>query len=482
VPRSEVSWIFPTLAVVALVTALRVIALYYSKLDLFVDESQYWLWGQNLDLGYFSKPPLSAWIIRLTTELANSSNAFWVRLPAPLFHAATAIILAIWANGRFGPRAAFWAAASYITLPIVAVGSTVISTDTIMAPFFALGLLFYDQLLADGKRKFAVATALMIGLAIMSKYAGAYFLLLAAVAAVALPSYRISRANLGVIIVVTIAVVSPNIYWNLTHDITTLDHTLDNINWLRSASSGPTLDFGNLAEFFLGQFLVVGPVMFSSLLILLWKFPRDLRGLLLFSTPVIALISVQALLSGAFANWAFAAYLAAVLATIPWLLRNHPKWLWLNITTNGLLTIALPMMIIFTDQLGIGIRNALFQRTTGREYVSNQILDLAAKNSAPAIVASGRGILADLFYTGRNRDLAVYSVRPKGKPRNYYQQVFPYVADDTSPVLFITKRTGLRCNDAVLPELPELETYGTAYQGARLRAYLVPPNCSSLLR
>ena len=33
------------------------------------------------------------WTIRAATELAGSDSAFWVRLPAPLFHALTAILI-----------------------------------------------------------------------------------------------------------------------------------------------------------------------------------------------------------------------------------------------------------------------------------------------------------------------------------------------------------------------------------------------------
>ena len=47
---------------------LRLFALYFAKTDLFFDEAQYWLWSRDLAFGYFSKPPLIAWLIRLATE------------------------------------------------------------------------------------------------------------------------------------------------------------------------------------------------------------------------------------------------------------------------------------------------------------------------------------------------------------------------------------------------------------------------------
>ena len=77
------------LGIIALLTALRVALLVASPLDLFVDEAQYWLWSTQPAAGYFSKPPLIAWLIALTTGLAG--DAEWaVRLASPLLHAGTA--------------------------------------------------------------------------------------------------------------------------------------------------------------------------------------------------------------------------------------------------------------------------------------------------------------------------------------------------------------------------------------------------------
>ena len=53
----------------------------FSTADLFVDEAQYWVWGQNLDWGYYSKPPMVGWLLRAVTDLAGSSSAFWATDP-----------------------------------------------------------------------------------------------------------------------------------------------------------------------------------------------------------------------------------------------------------------------------------------------------------------------------------------------------------------------------------------------------------------
>jgi 4-amino-4-deoxy-L-arabinose transferase-like glycosyltransferase len=68
---------------------VRLVALRYNATDLFFDEAQYWNWSQEPAFGYYSKPPLIAWLIGASTALCGASE-FCIRLPSPLVHTATA--------------------------------------------------------------------------------------------------------------------------------------------------------------------------------------------------------------------------------------------------------------------------------------------------------------------------------------------------------------------------------------------------------
>ena len=59
------------LIVLIAVTLIRVYSLILSPIELSVDEAQYWDWSRNIELGYFTKPPLIALLIL---------NLFWVQL------------------------------------------------------------------------------------------------------------------------------------------------------------------------------------------------------------------------------------------------------------------------------------------------------------------------------------------------------------------------------------------------------------------
>jgi 4-amino-4-deoxy-L-arabinose transferase-like glycosyltransferase len=72
-------------AILVALTLVRLIALRLSNVDLFFDESQYWSWSRHLAFGYFSKPPLLAWLIAAAELVCGSAEAC-VRAPAPLLY------------------------------------------------------------------------------------------------------------------------------------------------------------------------------------------------------------------------------------------------------------------------------------------------------------------------------------------------------------------------------------------------------------
>ena len=76
------------LVILGALLVIRLLALYFAKTDLFFDEAQYWSWSRDLAFGYFSKPPLIAWLIRLATEICG--DAEWcVRAPSPILYTVT---------------------------------------------------------------------------------------------------------------------------------------------------------------------------------------------------------------------------------------------------------------------------------------------------------------------------------------------------------------------------------------------------------
>jgi 4-amino-4-deoxy-L-arabinose transferase-like glycosyltransferase len=448
-----------------------------NRTDLFVDESQYWLWGQELDFGYYSKPPLIAWVIRAFTELAGSDAPYWVRLPGALFHGATALILAASAARLWGGRAAFWVALTYVTAPFTTVGSLLISTDTIMAPFFAAAIHGWVRLAQGGRTGWATMTGLAIGLAFLAKYAAIYFLLGAGLAALIVPEARVGWGRAVVLLAGFGTVIAPNVIWNLTHELTTVSHTMDNVGWVRNESVLATLNPAGLAEFVFSQFGVFGPILFGSLL---WSLPSHWRtggmprALLFLALPPLLIVSGQALMEKAYANWAVATYFAGTLLAVGFLMARAPRLLPVSVALNGIIALVLP--ILTATAPAPEWRGApLLERYIGRAALSEAIIAAATSQGAEGVLVSDRDMLADLFYSGRGSGLDFYAPRPDGRPRHYYEQMHA-LPPDHGPLLLVSTGAPV-CEGAALPPVATFDTRGGAHAERTLAAYLLPEGC-----
>ena len=470
-------WIGPALAIVGAVTAARIVLLWFNRMDLFVDEAQYWLWGQELAFGYYSKPPLIGWIIRAVTGIAGSDAPFWVRLPAPLLHGLTAMILGAVAARLSGRGAAIVVAAGYVTLPMVSLASILISTDTVMVPFLALALLFYLRLLDQGGTGLALLTGLALGAAFMGKYAAIYYLIGMGLAAAVLPRARMRRGEALALLAGFAVMIAPNIVWNIQNGLSTVEHTLDNADWVRDPEARAGLNLSSLAAFFASQFAVFGPVLFGGLIWMVLRVRRtgpDNRLLLHFILPIIAIVCVQALLSRAYANWAAAAYLAGTVAVLPWL---RPGWRAASFVVNGALAVALPLAGVFADSFAPGGDGRLVAaRYVGRAALSRELIALAREAGLDTIVATNRDILADLHYTGRDSGLAFRALPPKGRALHHYALKYPLDPEGTENVLFVTR--GPAPDDcAAATVLGRIAPERGAYRGKTWLAYRVDATC-----
>lgn len=460
------------LAGIAIVTLWRVALLPFNSTDLFVDEAQYWFWGREMAWGYYSKPPLIGWIIRLFTEIGSDAT-FWIRLPLPLIHAATAITLMLVGKRLFDPAVGALAGLAYITLPGVALGSLLVSTDTPMLFCFALAMLAWLHLAERRAAGWALVLGAAIGIGLLAKYAMIYFPLTAALAALAVPRARVSPRDALIAAAVALAVIAPNLAWNAANDFSTLRHTGDNADW-----EGLRLNLAGLAEFVGGQFAIAGPILFAAWIAALGRVGADwrFRWLALLSAPILAVVSFQALQSGANANWAAAAHLSVVVAAIA-LLRGHRIPLALSFALALVITAALPVAAIFADTWRAGAPNLVLQRHVGQAAISLRAAEIARAESLDAIVSDSRTFLADLFYTLRDDGIAIYAVPAEGFPPHHYAQKHPLTAGP-GDVLYLARGDGPpACRDGSTAREIGRWRPETGYFTRDVVAFRVPRSC-----
>ncbi len=296
--------------------ALRLLVVTTSPLELYADEAQYWRWGQDLAWGYYSKPPMIAWVIYTSTTMFGDSEAA-IRLFAPILHSLAALCLYLLSRQMFGSKAGFITLAAYLLMPGIILSSTIISTDGILFPFWCLALLLFWKLREnDLDWPGVIALGAAIGCGFLSKYAMLYFGIGIALTALLDPPTRAAiLSRKGAAIALTAGLVfAPHLVWNAVNSFQTVGHTVNNANL-----GGELFNLENLPKFLGDQMGVFGPVSFLALLagIIFLRKGRseDIASketwLACFIVPVLVIIAFQAVLSRAHANWAATAYPAA---------------------------------------------------------------------------------------------------------------------------------------------------------------------------
>lgn len=440
-PESERDLFRLALAAVMAVTLVRVIVLIASSLELYPDEAQYWWWAQSPDWGYFSKPPLIAWIVRATTAVFG--HAEWaIRLASPLLHGATALLLYGIGRLAFGARVGFWSAIAYATLPGISYSSGLISTDVPLLFFWALALYAFLRSLEEPVWRWPLLCGVALGLGLLSKYAMAYFALGAILAAIATPKARRLVFSLrgAAIVLIGLLILTPNVLWNAAHHYPTVTHTAANADWRHARYS-----LGNTLEFVVTQFGVFGPLMMLGLGLALWRLarfrPRDEEALILaaFTAPVLILIVIQAFISEANANWAATAYISAIpLAVAALLSWRRGMLLWASLALHAVILLALWAIAISpsaADAMGEG--NA-FKRQEGWRTIGTAVAAEARRLPYDAIAASNRSLVAELLYYAQPRTIPIRAWDRDATPRDHFQMTMPLTATDHRVLLALT--------------------------------------------
>jgi 4-amino-4-deoxy-L-arabinose transferase-like glycosyltransferase len=431
------------LAGLALLLAFRLVALQLNATDLFFDEAQYWAWSEAPAFGYYSKPPLIAWLIRAASEVCGPGEAC-VRLPSPLLHTVTALAVFALGHRLYDARVGALSGLAFATLPGVSLSAGLISTDVPLLLCWAVALVGFAALYDTKKLWPMLVLGGAFGIGLNAKYAMAWFVLCAAVYLVVTPQRRgvLKDWRLYAALALGLALIAPNLAWNYANSFATFTHTADNANW-----GGSLLHPNKALEFFGAQFGVFGPILFGAYLVIVWRawksgVPAADRMLLAFSLPVLLLITGQALISRAHANWAAATYVAGTVLVIATMVRDG-AWGWLK--ASFVVNIAVLLLIGFgtitAGRVALPAGPDPFERVLGwREVADATRAELAKARSAgrpfAAVLTDDRQITAELLYYMRDEPTPVLAWRP-GAPHDHFELTRPYTAAVSGPVLLV---------------------------------------------
>ena len=435
---------------IALLTVLRIATLWTTGLELSGDEAQYWSWAQELDWGYFTKPPLIAWTIAATTSLCGDGVAC-VKLGSPLLHAVTALALYHLGKQIAGEKVGLRASVLWITLPSVSFSSMIVSTDVPLLACWSVAVLSARKLIDGPSWRWVIIGGVALGLGLLAKYAMAYLVVGLALHLVITPEARgklLSRYGLVVLGVAGVLLL-PNILWNIANEFATVGHLKDNAN-LKAAEMFRPL---GVLKFWGEQVGVLAPIPFA---ILIWRLIAWARGgigekerfLLLITLPPLIVVTAQAFLSRANANWAVTAFPTAIVLVSWWIVERGPRWLrWWTVAPHVVLGLILMLAIALWPNITPPVGERALSRASGWQKLSAELRPiLVGQAHLPVLMSDRKEMALALYYL---RDQLGSSNAPEGRqpvwmfdwngvPEHHYELANRYDASKADPALLLT--------------------------------------------
>jgi 4-amino-4-deoxy-L-arabinose transferase-like glycosyltransferase len=437
---TETGYLLPLIACLGALLALRLAAIYAAKTDLVFDEAQYWTWSRDLAFGYFSKPPMIAWLVRGASAICGDGEAC-IRSVSPVLYTFAAVAIFLTGRALFGERVGFWSAVVFDTLPGISYSSLLITTDVPLILFWTIALYFWVMLVKRQSMGFAVLFGVALGLGLLAKQAMIYAVICVACHALVSREARAAlKGGRGIVAVLAALVLfAPNVIWNAQHGFATVKHTSANIGW-----QYPYVHPLQLLEFFIVQFGVFGPILILVLLRTAWreiKGPQDKGKILLlsFSLPVLAILTVQAILSRAHGNWSATAYPAATILVTAVMLELERKILFaISLGLHLAVAVLLAIAPAFALQWPLFERMQFLSQVVGWRNVAEAVRAKLGEDRYGALLVDSREMAAELLYYLRDSNVPLYAWPSGPVPNDHYEMTRAYRSGAPEPVLFVS--------------------------------------------
>jgi 4-amino-4-deoxy-L-arabinose transferase-like glycosyltransferase len=437
---SDSGYLLRLLAVLGAILLLRIVSLHFANMDLGRDEAQYWTWSRELAFGYFSKPPMIAWVIRVASEFCGNSEAC-LRTSSPVIYTIASFMIYLAGRELYGPRVGFWSAIIFDTLPGVSLSSNLITTDVPLILFWSIALYFWVMLVQRQSIAFAVLFGLSVGLGLLAKQAMIYAIICVALhAAISREARQSLQQGRGLIAsLVALALFSPNVLWNAQHGFPTAKHTATNMGW-----KYPYFHLGRGLEYIGNQFVVFGPILFTVLLRSAW---RAIRGsadsekilLLSFSMPVLGLVLIQSFLSKAHGNWSATAYPAAsILVTQVMLELGRTVLFRVSLALHLAVAVGMAIAPSFARQWPVFEQLRSLNYVVGWRDAAEAVRTKLGADNYGSILVDTRELASELRYYLRDVPTPLY-VWPSGPTPTYHDEMTrPFTSASPEPVLLVS--------------------------------------------
>jgi 4-amino-4-deoxy-L-arabinose transferase-like glycosyltransferase len=426
----------------------RLVQVYIAPIPITPDEAQYWYYGQNLAWGYYSKPPMLPFIIRLGTEIFGDTP-FGVRFFIPILHFLNAILIYKTTQILFKDNnISFWSSVTYSLLPAVSLSACLATTDPVMMFGWCLALYCFVKIAFEQVNLFfyVILQGFAIAFGLLGKYTMIAYIGSALLAMICIYELRNQKIIVSFLssFFIAVTLLIPHILWNATEGFVTVKHLGENAA-INKTFANP-LQF---LEFFISQLGVFGPILFTALLYFVVKnFKKILQTpyvniLLFFTFPLLIIICIQAFLSRAHANWASASYITASILII-WLAFSCNKCFIYKKSTTIHIFAALFIFVIpfayhnYAPHLPHQLDAS--RRYRAMDIMTKEVLHIRESLGNPAILSTDRKLVSLLIYYGKlnvGKDILFWN--SDQTPHNHYEMVGSLLNGYSKPLLYIVQ-------------------------------------------
>jgi len=418
---------------------LKLISISQTNFNLYGDEAQYWLWSKDLSFGYFSKPPLLSWFIALVTFLFGDSFFVLKIIPVSVYCISSYLIY-ILTNKLYNNKSlSVCCALTFFLLPSVSLSSFILSTDVILILFWICSLIQLLKIKENPSYFNFIYLGFLLGLAFLAKYAAIYFIISLIILLIVEKKYALvfkkSKLKLLLSLIVLLLMLLPNVLWNYQHGWLTIDHTMNNAS-LDKINLNP---FGFL-KFLASQIIMIGVILFIGFVIYSFKkikINSNEKFLICFSLPALTIVSLEAFLVRAHANWAATSLITLFIFFVYFVYRINKNIIYINNYLNLIVGVVLFVMI------GINIPLEGFNRINGLKNFTIY-LDKKNQNNIKSFVIDDRLLFANLNYEYKSNEFNFYSpFKPGNKIVHHFQLKNPLPSNFSQNFILIGNKNNI---------------------------------------
>ncbi|MCX8030715.1 MAG: glycosyltransferase family 39 protein [Thermodesulfovibrionales bacterium] len=300
------------------ISIFRIYYIQQGPINLSSDEAHYWEWSRRLDLSYYSKGPMIAYLIHFGTSLLGD-NVLGIRTMAVLFSILSSLVIYKLVLEMYGEKSAFICSLLFHIVPLFATYGVIFTIDSPFIFFWILSLYLFWYAITNTQADSSdlkpwILLGISVGLGLLTKFTMLFFFicgflfLLSTDKKWLLKSYKPYLSFF-----IGIACLSPVIIWNLQHDWVTLKHTFGHLK----LQTGLNFSLKSFFEFIGSQLGIITPIIFFSGLISLFKNKDEklkYSFLLFFFLPIFLFFLLKSFHGKVQANWAMPAYISILIA------------------------------------------------------------------------------------------------------------------------------------------------------------------------